>query len=571
MAIKKWSKSEIIKVIRGIKKEGKPINPKYLKKNRKDLYGAIKRYFGGGKWREGWEKAVRAAGFLPEKERKWKKTISWSKTKVVQAIKKMKREGKGINQKSIMKNSPALLYAIKRYFGENKSIKEGWEKAVRAAGFLPEKERKKKKNISWSKSKIIQAIKKMKREGKEIHQTFIMKNFPSLLYAIRKHFGGGKSLKEGWEKAVRAAGFLPEKERKKKSWSKVKVIQAIRGIKKEGKPINPAYLNRTLYEAMKRYFGENKSLKEGWEKAVRAAGFLPEKERKKKKNISCSKSKIIQVIKKMKREGKGIHQRSIMKNFPSLLYAIRKHFGEKNKSLKEGWEKAVRAAGFLPEKERKWEKNILWSKSKIIQVIKKMKREGKGIHQRSIMKNFPSLLYAMKRYFGENKSTKEGWEKAVRAAGFLPEKETKKKSWSKSKIIQAIKKMKREGKEIHQTSIMKNFPSLLYAIRKHFGGGKSLKEGWEKAVRAAGFLPEKERKWEKNILWSKSKIIQAIKKMKREGKGINQTSIMKNFPSLVYAIRKHFGEKNKSLKEGWEKVVRAAGFSPDKERKKRKV
>ncbi|MEW6482339.1 MAG: hypothetical protein AB1397_04990, partial [bacterium] len=187
------------------------------------------------------------------------------------------------NQASIMKNFPSLHCAIKRYFGGDKSLKEGWEKAVRAAGFVPEKERKKKKHISWSKVKIIQAIKKMKREGKGINQASIMKNFPSLLYAIKKHFGGGKSTKKGWKKAVRAAGFVPEKETKRKLWSKAKIIEAIRGIKKEGKPINPADINRTLYEAMKRYFGGNKSLKEGWKKAVRAAGFSPDKERKKRK------------------------------------------------------------------------------------------------------------------------------------------------------------------------------------------------------------------------------------------------------------------------------------------------
>ncbi|MEW6481672.1 MAG: hypothetical protein AB1397_01495, partial [bacterium] len=64
MTKKKWSKIKIIKAIRGIKKEGKSINPAYLKKNRKNLYGAIRWHFGRGKWREGWEKAVRAAGFV---------------------------------------------------------------------------------------------------------------------------------------------------------------------------------------------------------------------------------------------------------------------------------------------------------------------------------------------------------------------------------------------------------------------------------------------------------------------------------------------------------------------------
>gem|GEM_PF-3603843 len=65
----KWTEEMIVKGIKILKIQGKPINPGYLRENYPGLYGAIGKVIGKGNFSLGWTKAVKKAGFKPKEEK----------------------------------------------------------------------------------------------------------------------------------------------------------------------------------------------------------------------------------------------------------------------------------------------------------------------------------------------------------------------------------------------------------------------------------------------------------------------------------------------------------------------
>jgi len=183
-----------------------------------------------------------------------------------------------------------------------------------------------KKNIKWSKEKILNRIKKIDRAGEWLAPTAVLKKHPKLFNAAvrNKYFGS-------WRNALSEAGFNPDEvyqkfrnNRKNKKWTKKRIISEIQEYKTAD--LFTIYkTNKKLYSAAYRTFGN-------WENALKNAKRLKEYQLYKQKNL----------IKKIKNYYNEHGKDNIVKNNKKLYNQVYRIYGS--------WEEGLIAAGVLNEK-----------------------------------------------------------------------------------------------------------------------------------------------------------------------------------------------------------------------------
>jgi hypothetical protein len=174
-----------------------------------------------------------------------------------------------------------------------------------------------------------------------------------------------------------------------------------------------------------------------------------------------------------------------------------------------------------------------WSKEIIISEIQKRKEDGLSIRPMDIDE---LLYYACVRYFGS-------WKKALSAAGVEYE-GLSHRMWDRKKVIKAIRKRKKDGLSLSTEVITKEDSGLYYAAWKIFGS-------WKNTIKAAGL------KYDKAVpqKWSKEKVINEIKKLKKKGEKVNHNYVYTHHRPLYSAGYRRFGN--------WRNVLKAAGVDPD--------
>ena len=121
----------------------------------------------------------------------------WSKEKIVETIKELKKQNIDISASNISKNHIPLFTAAcsRRYFSS-------WSNAVKAAGIDYEqileagKARRRKKLTKWSKEQVLEAVRKA--ESQNLLTTY--RDRLALYSAARREFGS-------WKQALEAAGY----------------------------------------------------------------------------------------------------------------------------------------------------------------------------------------------------------------------------------------------------------------------------------------------------------------------------------------------------------------------------
>jgi hypothetical protein len=121
----------------------------------------------------------------------------WSKEKIVETIKDLKKQNEDISASNISKNHIPLFTAAcsRRYFSS-------WSNAVKAAGIDYDqileagKARRRKKLTKWSKEQVLEEVKKA--ESQNLLSTY--RERLALYSAARREFGS-------WKQALEAAGY----------------------------------------------------------------------------------------------------------------------------------------------------------------------------------------------------------------------------------------------------------------------------------------------------------------------------------------------------------------------------
>jgi len=114
----------------------------------------------------------------------------------------------------------------------------------------------------YGKRDWITAIKKIHKQHGQVFAGYLQDNLPHL-------YNQGVWLFGDWDKALRAAGFVPEQMRMWGFWDQAKLISQIQTLRKRSLPLYAKYVldnHKKLFSAAQRQFGS-------WRKALAAAGI----------------------------------------------------------------------------------------------------------------------------------------------------------------------------------------------------------------------------------------------------------------------------------------------------------
>ncbi len=177
---KRWSKDEVIRIIKEMHSKGVPLNSGSIAKRMPALAYAGRKYLGS------WEAAVTAAGFDYGSVRR---KSFWNRTRVVERIRELKEAGKPLHVSAAEREYGGLVGAASVYFGS-------WRQAIRAAGLDYAKIKRQK---DWSKPLIIAEMRRMNNQGLPMHTTIAVRREYRILHAAAVRYFGS------WAAALRAA------------------------------------------------------------------------------------------------------------------------------------------------------------------------------------------------------------------------------------------------------------------------------------------------------------------------------------------------------------------------------
>jgi hypothetical protein len=254
MRRRKWSKQAVIDKIRALYRARESLSTR----NMAQLgYSGMVTSCYSPELFGGWWSAIRAAGLDPKKACTRRK--KWTSERIILEIRRLQRQGVDLSHSAAKRRHQYLVVAARRteHLGS-------WRAAVQAAGFDYGAV---SKHESWTKDKIVARIRELQRRGGALSHQEAKQSQPSLVSAASspRFFGS-------WARAVDAAGLDYDSVRKTRRWTKDRIVQTIRKLYQEGRPLNNSSMRRIGYRGMMAaarrpaFFGS-------WEAAIRAAGL----------------------------------------------------------------------------------------------------------------------------------------------------------------------------------------------------------------------------------------------------------------------------------------------------------
>jgi hypothetical protein len=303
-------------------REGVDLSAVAMQEGDSSLYNRSKRFYRGG---FGWENALTDAD-LPVDE--IVRQRRWDKEKVKGQLVARGEKGKPTHLTAVRDDQYDLYRAAINHF-------DSYDEALRYAGFNPGKVRKTGKPLSSR--QVLMKITQLHAMGKSLYRKNIIdgddKELRRYVYAAEGHFGG-------WPAAVKKAGIDYSKHTTRKEpgfWTKGKVLEVMKRLWGEGKPLNVSGVSNSLRKAVIRNFGS-------WDKALLACEIDPAEARL--RPVSLSKGEIVREIKSLRRKGHEL-------NFTGMMY----EGGEKTERIYNqacnrfgSWKEAIKAAGLSYDK-----------------------------------------------------------------------------------------------------------------------------------------------------------------------------------------------------------------------------
>jgi hypothetical protein len=225
------SPDEVLSEIRRLHRAKKSLRGKNVPN---PLFARGRRLFGS------WKNAIEAAGFNYEQVTGVRR---WSREKVIEIIKRLAGLGIPINASTIERQHFALYRAAIRLFPLS------WAKALKAAGFNPA-EHKKTRNV-WDRQSAEDWVKKQAARKKSLLTSNVPRNLRHFVYS---------HLKKGWPEFVEEVTGQPYAGiKKRRDWTRKKVIAEIRRLKAQGNSLNYKAVVRAagqgIIKQAKKFFG----------------------------------------------------------------------------------------------------------------------------------------------------------------------------------------------------------------------------------------------------------------------------------------------------------------------------
>jgi hypothetical protein len=231
---------------------------------------------------------------------------------------------------------------------------------------------------SWDKTEILQTLKKLHREGKDLSYARLGKRMQPLLSAAAYHFG---SYRAALEKAGIDYGEVVRRPR----WTKPQIIRLIKEAKRAGSDLHWSAVTKRRDELGRAAFASlQERLFGSWDRALHAAGLDADEISQYRK---WGKDSIVFDLRERYRDGEALNSGTVQKEDPGLHAAAVRHFG--------GYEAALRAAKVDPRTIRRRHR---WSREEVNKQLKAFARRH-PVSDASLRKHAPALYGAVLRIY----------------------------------------------------------------------------------------------------------------------------------------------------------------------------
>jgi len=188
----------------------------------------------------------------------------------------------------------------------------------------------------WTKERIVAELKRLDKKGADLSYNKLAKKHQALVSAAAYHF---RSYRGAVEKAGLDYGEITRRPR----WTKVRVIELIKGARRKNQDLNWASVTKRRDELGKAAFAAIQGRLFGsWDRALHAAGLDSDDIARYRR---WSKSTIVFELKALAADKEDLNSGSVQKSDPGLHAASLRYFGS--------YDAALRAAKLNPGKVRK--------------------------------------------------------------------------------------------------------------------------------------------------------------------------------------------------------------------------
>jgi len=232
--------------------------------------------------------------------------------------------------------------------------------------------------LSWDKPEILQSLKKLHKEGKDLSYTQLAKKMQPLVSAAAYHFGS-------YRNAVEKAGIPYSEIVRRPRWTKQHIIKLIKQAKRDGEDLHWSAvtkrgdeLGRAAFAALQpRLFGS-------WDRALHGAGLDADEISQYRK---WNKESIVFELKSRHREQEALNSGAVQKEDPGLHAAAVRHFAS--------YDNALRAAKVDPAKIRRRQR---WTKEEVGKQLKAFTRKH-DLTDAALRQHAPALYGAVLRIY----------------------------------------------------------------------------------------------------------------------------------------------------------------------------
>lgn len=253
----RWTRDRIVLEIRRLHARGEPLTARHMRAM--GLGGMVTtayKLFGG------WREAIAQAGAeAPERAAR-----SWTVERIVAEVHGMAARGQDLSYSAAREANPRVVAAAYR------SPELGnWRRALEAAGLAPEAHQRRR---AWTRQAIIAELRRLAAEGGPLSFGAARAARPDLVAAAcsRRHFGS-------WERALGAAGLDYEHIRRRRRWTRERIIAAIKHLHAGGAPLTTTALRRRGWAGLVAA-ARKPAMFGSWREAVECAGIDYEQARR---------------------------------------------------------------------------------------------------------------------------------------------------------------------------------------------------------------------------------------------------------------------------------------------------
>ena len=250
MPRRKWTKERVLAQIRRLHSRGERLSARRVQSlGLGGMVATAYRLFGS------WRDAIEQAGVHEPVSRARK----WNRERIVAAIRGLARQGQDVSFAAVRRAEPRLVQAAYRH-----PELGNWGNALRAAGLGASSHGRRR---SWSRQQIINEIQAMARAGSSLAFSHARRTNPKVVSAAcsPRHFGA-------WGNAVAAAGFDYEEHRRRRRWTRERILATIRHLRAQGHPLSASELERAAWGALVAA-ARKPAMFGSWRHAVESAGI----------------------------------------------------------------------------------------------------------------------------------------------------------------------------------------------------------------------------------------------------------------------------------------------------------